>query len=195
MSKLETNTIDTISGSTNLTLGGTNATDITIPSGVTITNNGTQSGFGGTNSPRFLARKTSDQSISNGVATKVTFDNEHYDTGVFDLSTDKFTVPSGEAGIYMIYAGIRNNFNGASVGQYSEGNLYLNGTRLILTTLDWRNNYGGYSNSLTMSVALNLSVGDYIEAYADIGVTSGTPVVTGHGSEYRTYFGGYKLIT
>ena len=46
MSKLETNTIDTISGSTNLTLGGTNATDITIPSGVTITNNGTQSGFG-----------------------------------------------------------------------------------------------------------------------------------------------------
>jgi hypothetical protein len=46
MSKLETNTIDTISGSTNLTLGGTNATDITIPSGVTITNNGTQTGFG-----------------------------------------------------------------------------------------------------------------------------------------------------
>ena len=46
MSKLETNTIDTISGSTNLTLGGTNATDITIPSGVTITNNGTQAGFG-----------------------------------------------------------------------------------------------------------------------------------------------------
>ena len=36
MSKLETNTIDTISGSTNLTLGGTNATDITIPSGVTV---------------------------------------------------------------------------------------------------------------------------------------------------------------
>ena len=46
MSKLETNTIDTISGSTNLTLGGTNATDITIPSGVTLTNNGTASGFG-----------------------------------------------------------------------------------------------------------------------------------------------------
>jgi hypothetical protein len=45
MSKLETNTIDTISGSTNLTLGGTNATDITIPSGVTLTNNGTQAGL------------------------------------------------------------------------------------------------------------------------------------------------------
>jgi len=36
MSKLETNTIDTISGSTTLTLGGTNANAITIPSGVTL---------------------------------------------------------------------------------------------------------------------------------------------------------------
>jgi hypothetical protein len=45
MSKLETNTIDTISGSTTLTLGGTNANAITIPSGVTLTNNGTQAGL------------------------------------------------------------------------------------------------------------------------------------------------------
>jgi len=38
MSKLETNTIDTISGSTTLTLGGTNATDVTFGAGVKITN-------------------------------------------------------------------------------------------------------------------------------------------------------------
>ena len=37
MSKLETNTIDTISGSTTLTLGGTNATTIAQDSGTTIT--------------------------------------------------------------------------------------------------------------------------------------------------------------
>jgi hypothetical protein len=39
MSKLETNTIDTISGSTTLTLGGTNANAITIPAGVTLSGN------------------------------------------------------------------------------------------------------------------------------------------------------------
>jgi hypothetical protein len=37
MSKLETNTIDTISGSTTLTLGGTNATTIAQDSATTIT--------------------------------------------------------------------------------------------------------------------------------------------------------------
>ena len=194
MGTVKVTNLEPISGGGTLTVGASGDT-ITFPAGVTVTNNGTQTGFGGTNTPRFLARKTSDQSIVSAVPTKVTFDVEHYDTGVFDLANNKFTVPSEEAGIYMFYTAIRNNFNGASVGTYSAGNLYLNGTRILLNTLDWRNSYGGYSNSLTTSVALNLSVGDYVEVYADIGVTSGTPAVTGDASEYRTYFGGYKLIT
>ena len=61
MSKLETNTIDNISGSSTLTIGSTNTTTvsipeditlgasgktITIPSGATLTNSGTATGFG-----------------------------------------------------------------------------------------------------------------------------------------------------
>ena len=194
MGTVKVTNLEPISGGGTLTVGASGDT-ITFPAGVTVTNNGTQTGFGGTNTPRFLARKTSDQSIASATATKVTFDVEHYDTGVFDLANNKFTVPSEEAGIYMLYAGIRNNFNAPSVGTYSEGILYLNGTRLVITSLDFRNTYGGYANSLTMSVALNLSVGDYVEAYANIDVNNGgTPAVTGHASEYRTYFGGYKII-
>ena len=145
------------------------------------------------NNVRFLARKTSNQNISNDTAVKVTFESESYDTGCF--ASNRFTVPSGEAGIYMLYAGIRCNGNAASVVQYAEGNMYLNGTRVILTSLDFRNNYGGYGNSITSSVALNLSVGNYVEIFAGIGLTSGTPSVDGHSSEYRSWFGGYKLIT
>ena len=64
MSKLETNTIDTVSGTSTLQVGSTNTTTITlgasgdtinIPSGATINNNGTQTGFGGTNTPYFSA--------------------------------------------------------------------------------------------------------------------------------------------
>ena len=56
MSKLETNTIDTISGTSTLQVGSTNTTTITlgasgdtinVPSGVTIANSGTATGFGG----------------------------------------------------------------------------------------------------------------------------------------------------
>jgi hypothetical protein len=93
MSKLETNTIDTISGSTNLTLGGTNATDITIPSGVTITNNGTQSGFGGTMTPAFEAYLSSDQSMTDATFTKIQCNTEILDSdGNYDNSTNyRFT--------------------------------------------------------------------------------------------------------
>ena len=56
MSKLETNTIDTVSGTSTLQVGSTNTTTITlgasgdtinIPSGATIANSGTATGFGG----------------------------------------------------------------------------------------------------------------------------------------------------
>jgi len=79
MSKLETNTIDTISGSTTLTLGGTNANAITIPSGVTLTNNGTASGFGkvlqvvsATDSTQRSTTSTSFVTASNTLSVSIT---------------------------------------------------------------------------------------------------------------------------
>jgi hypothetical protein len=64
MSKLETNTIDTVSGTSTLQVGSTNTSTITlgvsgdtvnVPSGVTINNNGTQTGFGGVMTPAFFS--------------------------------------------------------------------------------------------------------------------------------------------
>ena len=54
MSKLETNQVDPSTGTT-LTLG-TSGDTIAIPSGVTIANSGTATGFGGANTPAFLAK-------------------------------------------------------------------------------------------------------------------------------------------
>ena len=103
MSKLETNTIDTISGSTNLTLGGTNATDITIPAGVTITNNGTQSGFGGVNTPAFEATLSASQSISQNTWTKLNLNSESFDSdNCYDNSTNYRFTPT-TAGKYFCY--------------------------------------------------------------------------------------------
>ena len=53
MSTLEVNKITPVSGGTSITLGDSGDT-FTIPSGVTITNNGTQTGFGGNNTPNFF---------------------------------------------------------------------------------------------------------------------------------------------
>ena len=93
MSKLETNQVDPATGTT-LTLG-TSGDTISIPSGVTIANSGTATGFGGANTPNFLVRRSSDQSISDASGTKIQFNSEVYDSAsAFDSSSNyRFTVP------------------------------------------------------------------------------------------------------
>ena len=69
MSKLETNQVDPSTGTT-LTLG-TSGDTIAIPSGVTIANSGTATGFGEDNTPAFSAKRTSTQAIANNTMTTV----------------------------------------------------------------------------------------------------------------------------
>ena len=101
MSKLETNQVDPSTGTT-LTLG-TSGDTISIPSGVTIANSGTATGFGGTNTPSFMVLLASSQSINSGTSTVIAFDTEIFDTNNA-VSSGVFTVPSGEAGKYFFAA-------------------------------------------------------------------------------------------
>ena len=153
------------------------------------------SGIGGTNTPAFLVSKASDQSVSNGTTTKITFDNEVYDVGSC-FASDKFTVPSGEDGKYFLYYNIRINAGNHSVVQYCFAQFRKNGSELTrVEGLDFRNNYGGYSNLLTRSFTIPLVAGDYIEVFMDQAQTSGTPTVLGEGSGIlMSTFGGYKII-
>jgi len=150
---------------------------------------------GGTNTPAFLVSKASDQSVSNGTTTKVTFDNEVYDVGSC-FASNKFTVPSGEGGKYFLYYNIRINAGAASVVQYSFCCFQKNGSELTrVEGLDFRNNNGGYSNLITRSFAVPLTAGDYIEVFMDQAQSSGTPTVRGEGSGIlMSTFGGYKII-
>ena len=199
MSKLETNTIDTISGSTNLTLGGTNATDITIPAGVTITNNGTQSGFGGTNTPNFGAKATSNQTgITSGAWTKIQFDTAIFNVGSgYDTVNDKFVVPSGEAGKYYFTASAKINSSGGGNTLIGSGIRFtVNGSASAgLEEIHFMANGSQNSEGKNCNGILNLSVADEIEVYAyyqDNGGGAGT--ITGVTSEIDTFFFGYKLV-
>ena len=72
---------------TSLTLGASGDT-VSLGSGGTVTN-----------TPAFMSRMSGDQSISANTATKVDFDTEFFDTdSAFDISNQRFTVPSGKAG-------------------------------------------------------------------------------------------------
>ena len=90
MSKLETNQVDPATGTT-LTLG-TSGDTISIPSGVTIANSGTATGFGAM-TPAFSCNSgTSQTNISDGTFYKLKFDTEVFDSNSnYDTSLYRFT--------------------------------------------------------------------------------------------------------
>jgi len=197
MSKLETNTIDTISGSTNLTLGGTNATDITIPSGVTITNNGTQSGFGGANTPAFEAFLSANQTISDNTETKAQVNTEVFDTdGCYDNSTNYRFTPT-TAGKYFVYARAAVD-EAAGNTRNSITMIYKNGSEIARSFVNFHSgdttDGEGASPTVTAVIDMNGS-SDYIELYGVCDTVNGSDskFQGATGSRY-TNFGAYKLI-
>ena len=188
MSKLETNTIDTISGSTNLTLGGTNATDITIPAGVTITNNGTQSGFGGVNTPAFAARLGSNYAVPTTTWTKVPIDVEIYDVGsCYDNSTNYRFTPT-TAGKYVFY--VQVGFDSLADGNYLYASVYKNGSQIWgdANALNQVATGLGAATRYTITAEANGTT-DYFEAYGQHVYGSNRNFTAGW-----CFFGGYKLI-
>jgi hypothetical protein len=154
MSKILVDTIDTRSGTSNITIGSSNVSQITLKSGATLTN------FPGV--PAFAVRKTDgNQAYSQATATKVTFNNEFIDTNSA-FADSKFTVPSGQAGVYQFNVSIRMGTiaadSGMSVFLYVNGSEY---TPIVVYITDESENpvFGGVQ-------ALDLSASDYVEVYA-----------------------------
>ena len=83
-----------------------------------------------TNLPAFNVDKSSDQSISDGTWTKVTFTNEHLDTDSA-FSDSKFTVPTGKGGTYFFSSMIRGEATNGTAEYFSFA-FYKNGSRQII---------------------------------------------------------------
>ena len=175
MSKVQVDTIDTRSGTSTMQIGSTNTSTINlgvsgdtvnIPSGVTIANAGTATGFGEANTPAFAVQGTDSQSVSNSAYAKVTFNSELKDTdSAFDLSNERFTVPSGKAGLYTFQYSCQNSQK-ASANNVYQIVLYKNGS-LAEGTLVRQNptTTGNYDVFLNGSASLVLAASDYIEVF------------------------------
>jgi hypothetical protein len=200
MSKLETNTIDTVSGTSTLQVGSTNTSTITlgvsgdtvnIPSGVTIANSGTATGFGGANTPFFQVIKTSDQSISHANSTKLTWDSAVTESSsAFDLTNNKFTATVAGRYLFAVRVGFYdsdNNLKRATVYNYKNNSGYR--------TNDFFMANGGIRNAMVYDTWIeDVAVNDYFEVYVLQNTTdSGACNVEG-GSNFETSFSGFKLI-
>ena len=186
MSKLETNQVDPSTGTT-LTLG-TSGDTIAIPSGVTIANSGTATGFGA-NTPSFHVTQSSSQNFADGTTVKITYDTEVYDVGSgFNTSNNNFTVPSGEAGKYFFYGQTQGIFCDSNT-EFCNISLYVNDTQTKFT----RHNRDAVATDSAFfhTSVVDLSASDVV----DLRLYHGQGSTRGNDNDARvTYFIGYKLI-
>ena len=208
MSKIQVDTIDTRSGTSTMQIGSTNTSTINIgvsgdtvniPSGVTIANAGTATGFGEANTPSFAAYLSSNQNISHNSLTKVQFDTEINDSdSAYDNSSNyRFTVPSGKGGLYMIGYAVKPNSNAETseciVRLYVNGSTSTTGKSQLLQYND--NSVTNYSLNMNAGSLIQLAAGDYCEVYASIyksGGSPGTLQIRGD-SLLKSWFYGYRI--
>mgnify|MGYP003115652737 CR=1 FL=1 len=146
------------------------------------------------NTPAFAATRTSNQSASSANAiTKVQADVEIFDTdSAYDNSTNYRFTPQ-VAGKYLIYAKLYMDSSDHSATSKVVSNIYKNGSNYSSYQLDFRNNYGGYDNSVMNQAVIDMNgSSDYVEAYFQIVVNSGTGLLA--AGTKSNEFGGYKLI-
>ena len=183
MSKIETNKIDSISGTSTLKIGETNATTLDFDTGITSVTN-IPAAF--TNTPAFRVYKSaSTQAISSTTDTQVTFDAESFDTDNA-FASNEFTVPTGKAGKYFLNANIQ-------LVSSSNGNYYYvyiqKGSTLLARNLIRPGNSG--SIYLDVNTVADLSDGDSVKVVDHF---QNTESVNRGTDGSKTYFLGYRLI-
>ena len=203
MSKLETITIDTPSGSNTMQIGSTNTATINlgvsgdtinVPAGVTIANAGTATGFGGTMTPAFEAKLGSDMNVTDNAQTKVTCGTEVYDTdNAYDNSSNYRFTPQ-TAGKYYVYGGV-GSITDTSKLKESRAMIYKNGSRYRTSTSDPRDNYGYHYNNYVAAVVDMNGSSDYVELYGLTNKEGGTDCKITKSHEDSTYFGAYRILT
>jgi hypothetical protein len=145
----------------------------------------------GTNTPSFLARANTNQTINDAAATQIVFGTEYYDTAN-GFASNTYTIPSGQAGKYHLYFNINAYDAGDSLVRLITM-LYKNGSSVsdlthFTSVVNSRLNVGG-------SIVLDLSAGDELKIYGYLDTADGTTsAAVGDSAEAHTYFGGYKLI-
>jgi hypothetical protein len=186
MATLFVDKVDPQSG-TSLEIGSSGDT-ITIPSGATITNSGTATGFGiaagEANDPSFHAYNPQNGSVANNTEVLVSNNTELLDSSAaYDTSTYKFTPQV--AGYYFLYANVR----------YQSGTTDFDRINLVITKngtdiLSARNNNKDYSTVCVSGIVQANGSSDYFQmkSYQN----SGGSISITTDDEF-TYFGGFLI--
>jgi hypothetical protein len=145
-----------------------------------------------TNAPAFEAQVTNNQTISDNTATKVTFDNEIFDSGSkYDHSTNYRFTPT-VAGKYFVYLsiGVSAQADTQLQNMYSMLKKNSEAGNTKLSHFNFAANNARYATA-NINAIITFDSDDYIEAFVQSADSSGSAIVQ---SGVYTTFGAYKLI-
>jgi len=186
MATLFVDKLDPQSG-TSLEIGSSGDT-VSIGSGVTQTI--------AVNTPNFFASHSSDQSMNDMTLTKITYDNEVFDTGSnYDTSNYRYT--PGFVGKSFLAAAAWSYDAQTSIFE-QHFYLYKNGSELVYFDDEQDSSRPWNRMSSHFSVIISHNATDYYEVYGKLNTAdSGTanfPQGSGDNAIFRNYFYGYKII-
>ena len=148
---------------------------------------------GGENIPYFRAVRTSNQSTTTYVGTKIQFDTVTFDSASgFDNSTNyRYTIPSGQGGYWLIQLSMGTYFSSNNGGAF---NLSLRKNGATVQNNDNVTVDSGTSiyrhRVQNITAILNLTAGDYLEGFGLLVGTS--PAIRGDNAE--TFIQGFRLV-
>ena len=140
------------------------------------------------NNPSFLVKLASDLDVGHNSNTKITWDSEIQDSNAA-FASNKFTVPTGEDGVYMFMCGFEIDGidgPGESVDLY----WYKNGSNIEFGSSKFFQTDSDQLSRNTTTVCLNLAASDYIETYINHNEGSTRPIESD-----VAFFAGFKMFT
>jgi len=178
-----------------ITIGASGDT-ITIPSGATISNLGTATGFGGTNTPAFEAYLSSATAISHNTSTKVPCNIEIYDTDSCYDNVTNYRFTPNVAGKYYFYFTLRGFAGGSTPDgvRFLIIRPYKNGSDILTANGTDYDANAPRAPQMTFSTVVNMNgTTDYVEFYATIYAENLSSTGVELLNNY-TAFGGYRII-
>jgi len=196
MGTIKTTNIEPIADNGTVTLGSSGDT-FTVPSGVTVNmSSATQTGVGGDNTPFTTVKKDSDQTLSHGADTKITFDSvvNESASSIFDLTNNKFTAT--EAGKYLFQFKV-TFYDSANQLYRADAYFYDNGNQRR-KNIFFDNGGDIREVVLTETWIQDVSVNDYFEMYVFPQTNDNNSCAiagSSSSSAKETVFSAMKIIT
>jgi len=153
---------------------------------ISVDGDGTITGYT-PNRPAFAAKIVNAAYVlPQQTLTKIPYETETLDTNsAYSTSNYRFTVPSNEAGTYLIGANV--GIDDLNITHYLTLEIRINNTAQIIT--NQFNNNSSEITSANLTNVFNLSVGDYVEAFVRNSGNSGNEAFS---PSFCSFFG-YKL--